>query len=105
MKLKYNTDSNSLARYSYNFPHHISWPVQHHDNDNDDNGDNDRIHLSLMSSPPDSSMDDMLARATLQNYGDIGIVTIPGIEILSESEQIVAVKKAGYGPRQTRVIT
>ncbi|KAI9681959.1 MAG: hypothetical protein M1817_000013 [Caeruleum heppii] len=47
-----------------------------------------------MNSPPNSSMDDMIARATLDNFSVFSILTVPGIERLSESEQVAVAKKA-----------
>lgn len=48
----------------------------------------------MMNSPPDSPMDDMLGHTTLQNYGTIRVITIPGIEILSQLEQVAVAMKA-----------
>lgn len=69
-------------------------------------------------------MDEMLARAVLEDHGHFRFemahypsntgpansrssmdrfITIPGIETLSEPEQIALAKKAEYGPRQSRL--
>lgn len=77
-----------------------------------------------MDSPTDSSIDDPASNATVKTFDDIryvtlrdgsptktqptanarlwldSIITIPGIETLSEAEKIALFKKAEYGPGQ-----
>ncbi|KAK0825351.1 hypothetical protein LTR03_017465 [Friedmanniomyces endolithicus] len=48
-----------------------------------------------MTSPSDSFIDALAARATIQEDDDIGFISIPGIEAVLESQRIAVFKKAG----------
>ncbi|GAB1311977.1 hypothetical protein MFIFM68171_02187 [Madurella fahalii] len=47
-----------------------------------------------MIAPAESLVDDLVARATVETYGDISIIAVPGVETLPESQRITVLKKA-----------
>ncbi|KAF2006471.1 hypothetical protein P154DRAFT_569865 [Amniculicola lignicola CBS 123094] len=47
-----------------------------------------------MISPTESFVGDLAARATVETYGNIGIIAVPGVETLTKSQRIAVVKKA-----------
>ncbi|KAL9634033.1 MAG: hypothetical protein Q9204_003166 [Flavoplaca sp. TL-2023a] len=50
-----------------------------------------------MTLPTESFVDNLVARATVETYGNISIIAVPGIETLPEPHRIAVFKKAEYG--------